>query len=158
MSSSGGVGSGEMLLSIQSRLLVLPQISMQITQAVFGVFHHFELAHQLHQRNHLRRIYSTWPWARLRREGLPHEFVRTFPLIHTTDYLLRQTRFYPAALQGRFNQWGSDSLRRMAPPPHRTLRRSHRHLRRRPHHRPAGAVARRQVYLRPRLNPPAIPV
>jgi len=99
-----------MLLSIQSRLLVLPQISMQITQAVFGVFHHFELAHQLHQRNHLRRIYSTWPWARLRREGLPHEFVRTFPLIHTTDYLLRQTRFYPAALQGRFNQWGSDSF------------------------------------------------
>ena len=99
-----------MLLSIQSRLLVLPQISMQITQAVFGVFHHFELAHQLHQRNHLRRIYSTWPWARLRREGLPREFVRTFPLIHTTDYLLRQTGFYPAALQGRFNQWGSDSF------------------------------------------------
>ena len=42
---------------------------MQITQAVFGVYHHFELAHQLHRRNHLRRIYSTWPWARLRREN-----------------------------------------------------------------------------------------
>jgi starch synthase len=41
---------------------------MQITQAVFGVFHHFELAHQLQRRNHLRRIYSTWPWARLKRE------------------------------------------------------------------------------------------
>jgi glycosyltransferase involved in cell wall biosynthesis len=83
---------------------------MQITQAVFGVFHHFELAHQLHRRNHLRRIYSTWPWARLKREGLPREFVRTFPLIHTTDYLLRQTGFYPAALEGRFNQWGSDTF------------------------------------------------
>jgi glycosyltransferase involved in cell wall biosynthesis len=83
---------------------------MQIIQAVFGVYHHFELAHQLHRRNHLRRIYSTWPWARLKREGLPREFVRTFPLIHTTDYLLRQTGFYPAALEGRFNQWGSDTF------------------------------------------------
>ena len=83
---------------------------MQITQAVFGVYHHFELAHQLHRRNHLRRIYSTWPWARLKREGLPRELVRTFPLLHTTDTLLRRTGFYPAALQGRFNQWGSDTF------------------------------------------------
>ena len=83
---------------------------MQITQAVFGVYHHFELAHQLHRRNHLRRIYSTWPWARLRREGLPRELVRTFPLVHTTDTLLRRTRFYSAALEGRFNQWVSDSF------------------------------------------------
>ena len=83
---------------------------MQITQAVFGVYHHFELAHQLHRRNHLRRIYSTWPWARLRREDLPRELVRTFPLVHTTDILLRRTGFYPAALEGRFNQWVSDSF------------------------------------------------
>ncbi len=80
---------------------------MQIIQAVYGVFHHFELAHQLHRRNHLRRIYSTWPWARLKREGLPREFVRTFPLIHTTDYLLRQTPLYSPALDSGFNQWNS---------------------------------------------------
>jgi glycosyltransferase involved in cell wall biosynthesis len=85
---------------------------MQIVQAVFGVFHHFELAHQLHRRNHLRRIYSTWPWARLKREGLPRELVRTFPLVHTTDYLLRQTPIYSAALADRFNQWNSDSFDR----------------------------------------------
>jgi glycosyltransferase involved in cell wall biosynthesis len=83
---------------------------MQIVQAVFGVFHHFELAHQLHARNHLRRIYSTWPWARLRREGLPREFVRTFPLIHTTDTLLRQTPFYSPAMDDRFNRWVSDTF------------------------------------------------
>jgi starch synthase len=80
---------------------------MNVIQAVYGVFHHFELAHQLHRRNHLRRIYSTWPWARLKREGLPREFVRTFPLIHTTDYLLRQTPVYSPALDSRFNQWNS---------------------------------------------------
>jgi alpha-maltose-1-phosphate synthase len=83
---------------------------MQIIQAVYGVFHHFELAHQLHRRNHLRRIYSTWPWTRLKREGLPHEFVRTFPLVHTTDYLLRRTPLYSAALDARFNEWNSLSF------------------------------------------------
>ena len=44
---------------------------MRVIQAVYGVFHHFELAHQLHARKHLRCIYSTWPWMRLKREGLP---------------------------------------------------------------------------------------
>jgi len=85
---------------------------MQIIQAVFGVFHHFELAHQLHQRNHLRRIYSTWPWARLRREGLPHDLVRTFPLFHTTDYLLHRTRLYPPAVSSVLNSWNARSFDR----------------------------------------------
>ncbi len=83
---------------------------MRVIQAVFGVYHHFELAHQLHRRNHLRRIYSTWPWARLKREGLPRDLVRTFPLLHTTDTLLRRTPFHSPALEGRFNQWISDSF------------------------------------------------
>jgi glycosyltransferase involved in cell wall biosynthesis len=60
---------------------------MQIVQTVFGVFHHFELARELHERGHLRRIYSTWPWARLRREGLPREMVETFPWLHVPEYL-----------------------------------------------------------------------
>jgi glycosyltransferase involved in cell wall biosynthesis len=71
---------------------------MQIVQATFGVFHQFELAHQLHKRQHLRKIYSTWPWARLKREGLPHEFVGTFPPVHTADYFLGRTGFYPKPL------------------------------------------------------------
>jgi starch synthase len=80
---------------------------MRVIQAVFGVFHHFELAHQLHRRGHLRRIYSTWPWARLKREGIPRDLVRTFPLVHTADYLLRRTPMYSAALDGRFNEANS---------------------------------------------------
>ena len=86
------------------------EIAMEIIQAVYGVFHHFELAHQLHRRNHLRCIYSTWPWARLQREGLPRELVRTFPLVHTADYLLRRTSVYSQALDARFNQWNSLSF------------------------------------------------
>ena len=83
---------------------------MQVIQAVYGVFHHFELAHQLRRHGHLRRVYSTWPWVRLKREGLPRELVRTFPLVHTTDYLLRRTRLYSPALDDRFNRWNSDSF------------------------------------------------
>jgi glycosyltransferase involved in cell wall biosynthesis len=80
---------------------------MQIALAVFGVYHHFELAHQLHRRAHLQKIYSTWPWARLKREGLPHSLVSTFPLLHTTDYLLNRSRFYPPAISSKLNSWNT---------------------------------------------------
>jgi starch synthase len=80
---------------------------MQIALAVFGVYHHFELAHQLHRRGHLQKIYSTWPWARLKREGLPRPLVGAFPLLHTTDYLLNRSRFYPAAISSKMNSWNT---------------------------------------------------
>jgi glycosyltransferase involved in cell wall biosynthesis len=63
---------------------------MRVSQAVFGVFHHFELARELHRRGHLDTIYSTWPWARLKREGLPHSKVQTFPWVHTPEMLLNR--------------------------------------------------------------------
>jgi starch synthase len=80
---------------------------MQIALAVFGVYHHFELAHQLHRKGHLQKIYSTWPWARLKREGLPRSLVSTFPLIHTTDYLLNRMRFYPSTVSSKMNSWNT---------------------------------------------------
>jgi glycosyltransferase involved in cell wall biosynthesis len=85
---------------------------MQIVQAVFGVFHHFELAHQLHRRGHLRRIYSTWPWARLKREGLPRELVGTFPLLHTTEYLLGRSRAVSPAVLSHLASWNTRSFDR----------------------------------------------
>jgi alpha-maltose-1-phosphate synthase len=77
---------------------------MKVTQAVFGVFHHFELAHQLHRRNHLQAIYSTWPWARLKREGLPRSLVSCFPLLHTTDYLLNRAGLNSPRLSSRLTR------------------------------------------------------
>jgi|HubBroStandDraft_5_1064220.scaffolds.fasta_scaffold52580_1 alpha-maltose-1-phosphate synthase len=86
---------------------------MQIVQTVFGVFHHFELARELEHRGHLRRVYSTWPWARLKREGLPHDKVETFPWLHVPEYLagrapidltwLRDPLGYATALT--FDRW-----------------------------------------------------
>jgi starch synthase len=85
---------------------------MQIVQAVFGVFHHFELAHQLHRRGYLRRIYSTWPWARLRREGIPRELVGTFPVLHTAEYLLGRSRAASPAVLARLASWNTRSFDR----------------------------------------------
>ncbi len=77
---------------------------MQIVQAVFGTFHHFELAHQMRRRGHLRRIYSTFPWARLKREGLPREYVAMFPYLHTPELVLGRMRFYPPQLSPWVNR------------------------------------------------------
>lgn len=93
---------------------------MQIVQTVFGVFHHFELARELAQRGHLRRVYSTWPWARLKREGLARDKVETFPWLHVPEYLasrapvdltwLRDPLGYANALS--FDRWTESRLRR----------------------------------------------
>jgi alpha-maltose-1-phosphate synthase len=58
---------------------------MRIVQTTWGVFHHFDLARELERRGHLLQIYSTYPWARLKREGLPHSKVQTFPWMHLTQ-------------------------------------------------------------------------
>jgi starch synthase len=87
---------------------------MRISQAVFGVFHHFELARELDRRGHLDTVYSTWPWARLKREGLPHSKVQTFPWLHAPEMLLNRASIrlpqqladelgYQNAL--RFDEW-----------------------------------------------------
>ncbi|MBS1799174.1 MAG: glycosyltransferase family 4 protein [Acidobacteria bacterium] len=75
---------------------------MRIVQAVFGVFHHFELARELNRRGHLQKIYSTWPWLRLKREGLPRDKVGTFPWIHLPEFQLTK--------MGWSNVWLNDQL------------------------------------------------
>lgn len=80
---------------------------MRVSQAVFGVFHHFELAHQLRRHGYLQSIYSTYPWRRLRREGLPHEFVHTFPWIHGGLALLARYGLYPSPWTEQLDWWNA---------------------------------------------------
>ena len=88
---------------------------MKITQAVFGVFHHFALARELERRGHLQKIYSTWPWARLKREGIVRSKVETFPWLHTPETILNRTGLLPRRLSDdlgvqnalRFDDWTS---------------------------------------------------
>jgi starch synthase len=75
---------------------------MRIVQTVFGVFHHFHLAHELERRGHLERVYSTWPWARVKREGLPHRLVETYPWLHMAEYAVNRS---PVGMR-----WLSDDL------------------------------------------------
>jgi glycosyltransferase involved in cell wall biosynthesis len=75
---------------------------MRIVQAVFGVFHHFELARELERRGHLSVIYSTFPWRRLRREEVSRSKVETFPWLHTAEFLLQRYRIG--------NRWLFDQL------------------------------------------------
>jgi alpha-maltose-1-phosphate synthase len=75
---------------------------MRIVQTVFGVFHHFDLARQLEARGHLECVFSTWPHARLNREGIPRSKVKTFPWIHTPEYLMRR--------YGISNRWLDDQM------------------------------------------------
>lgn len=68
---------------------------MRVVQTVFGAFHHFDLARELQRRQMLQTVYSTWPWQRLKREGLPHAQVDTFPWIQTPEYVLRRAGMLP---------------------------------------------------------------
>ena len=97
---------------------------MRIIQTVFGVFHHFELSRQLIRLGHEPKIYSTWPWMRLKREGLPHEMVETFPWIHTPEMLMHKIGFHnPYALDQMsyanalmFDRWTSHQLSKIEAP------------------------------------------
>jgi len=80
---------------------------VRVTQAVFGAFHHFELGRELDRRGHLDRIYSTWPWARLQREGLPHSKVETFPWLHTPITVLERTGLLPRRLSDDLGVWNA---------------------------------------------------
>lgn len=80
---------------------------MRVSQAVFGVFHHFELAHQLRRHNYLQTVYSTYPWRRLQREGLPHEYVETFPWIHGGLAGLARFGLYPSPWTESLDWWNA---------------------------------------------------
>ncbi len=55
---------------------------LRVVQSVLGAFWHFDLAREMAARGNLERIFSSFPWARLKREDVPHELVSTFPFIH----------------------------------------------------------------------------
>jgi glycosyltransferase involved in cell wall biosynthesis len=74
---------------------------------VFGVFHHFELAHQLRRHACLQTVYSTYPWRRLKRENLPHKYVETFPWIHGGLALLARYGLYPSPWTEHLDYWNA---------------------------------------------------
>jgi alpha-maltose-1-phosphate synthase len=55
---------------------------MKVTLLVNGRRHTFDLARELYRHGVLQAIFSSYPWWKLRKEGLPRPFVRTFPWLH----------------------------------------------------------------------------
>jgi glycosyltransferase involved in cell wall biosynthesis len=74
----------------------MPSSTPKVVLAVNGVFHHFELAHELVKRDMLRSVYSTFHWARLKREGLDRKYVRMFPWIHPAQIAVQQRITIPS--------------------------------------------------------------
>lgn len=52
---------------------------LRVVQTVFGRFHHFDLARQLHARGALEKIFTAYPRCKLRGENLPEKRIDTFP-------------------------------------------------------------------------------
>jgi glycosyltransferase involved in cell wall biosynthesis len=84
--------------------------SPRVVLAVNGVFHHFELAHELAKRGMLKRIYSTFPWKRLQREGLDRQYLKNYPWIHTSQMGLSRLIRVPKALDLHVDRWVRSGL------------------------------------------------
>ncbi|ACO31358.1 MULTISPECIES: glycosyltransferase family 4 protein [Acidobacterium] len=78
--------------------------SLRVVLAVNGVFHHFELAHELAKRGMLERIYSTFPWSRLKREGLDRAYLKTHYVLHLTQHGMQQVMRVPAGLNKQIDR------------------------------------------------------
>ena len=87
---------------------------MRVALTTLGVFHSFELARELDQRNMLAHILSPFPWTRLRREGLPRERVRSFPLFATPYMALHRVELNPLPLMRALEKQISRSIDRRA--------------------------------------------
>ncbi|QNI33959.1 glycosyltransferase family 4 protein [Alloacidobacterium dinghuense] len=83
---------------------------MQVIQATLGTFHHFHLARELKSRGYLKQIYSTYPWRRLRREGLPRESVTTFPWLHTSQMVAGRYISIPKSIDRPLGDWIATSF------------------------------------------------
>lgn len=68
---------------------------MNVVLSTIGKFHSFDLARQLYRRGVLSKIYSAYPWFKLKRERLPRLRVKTFPYLHA-PYMRLAPRYTPA--------------------------------------------------------------
>ena len=82
----------------------------QVALTVNGVFHLFELAHELKRRGMLKVVHSSFPWQRLKREGLDRDYVRTFPWIHPFQMVLPRILKVPPSLDRKLGRWVPTTL------------------------------------------------
>lgn len=83
---------------------------MRVVQTVFGKFHHFHLARQLHQRGMLAGIFSSYPSLKLVAQGIPMNLVHTFPYLHMAQFAAVRLSSTKSALSRELSWWVALSL------------------------------------------------
>ena len=78
---------------------------IRVSQAVWGKFHHFDLARQFHQRGMLSSIYSTYPSWKLSNEGIPHDRIHTFPYLHLASLAVHRLGWHQPAFDRELARW-----------------------------------------------------
>lgn len=79
---------------------------MQVVQTVFGKFHHFHLARQLHRRGILAGIFSSYPRWKLRDQQIPMKLVHAFPYLHMAQFAAMKYGSSSSALYRELS-WGT---------------------------------------------------
>ncbi len=92
----------------------MPSSPPRVVLTVNGVFHLFDLAHELASRQMLTRVYSTFHWGRLRREGLDRSFIRSFPWIHPAQLAVNRVLNLPPVVDMYLDRGVRSTLDRYA--------------------------------------------
>ena len=82
---------------------------MQVVQTVFGKFHHFHLARQLHRRGMLAGIFSSYPSFKLGDQQIPKELVHTFPYLHMSQFIVARY-CSSSAVNGELSWWTARTM------------------------------------------------
>jgi alpha-maltose-1-phosphate synthase len=85
---------------------------MKVVLTTLGKFHSFDLARQLHARGALAAIFSGYPRFKLKGEGLPDSFVRTFPYLHTPYMAAGWRDRFGLAFLRQWEYWDRTSIDR----------------------------------------------
>ena len=78
---------------------------MRVVQTVFGKFHHFHLARQLHERKMLVGIFSSYPSRKLRDQQIPMDMVHTFPYVHMVQLVAGRYALSNGLARGELSWW-----------------------------------------------------
>lgn len=88
---------------------------MRIVLATWGKFHYFHIARHLQQHGLLEAIFSTYPWFKLKREGLPRDKVLSDPWLHSAHMVLNRHGIRLPPLQRGYHRHFQRFIRRNLP-------------------------------------------
>ncbi len=83
---------------------------MRVALSVIAKFHHFTLGRELLRHGVLDRIYSGYPWFKLKNEGVPRHKVDCWPVPHSLRMGLARSGLLSARMKPGFDDWAQRSF------------------------------------------------